>query len=143
MTIKQQIRMLEKHMNNLFPNLNIHFYVSKVSKFLGVPFGIGFLVTKGSGIGFLEFQVFNPCCKNLVSHFCCEKDIFFRPWQNILFIRQMQLNSLLYRHDRPSFLANQNNNTDFLPALKLTIIIIISPTDQPELILPTAHTTKN
>ena len=79
MTIKQHIRMLEKHMNNLFPNLNIHFYVSKGSKFLGVPFGIGFLVTKGSGIGFLEFQVFNPCCKNLVPHFCCKKIFFFDP----------------------------------------------------------------
>ena len=107
-----------------------------------VPFGISFVVTKGSGTGFLEFQVFNPCWKNLLSHFCREKDIFSRPRQNMLSIRQRQLNSLLYRLDRPSFLVNQdNNNTDFLPALKLSIIIIISPTDRHKLILPTACTT--
>ena len=108
-----------------------------------VPFGINFLVTKGFAIGFLEFQVLNPHCKNLVSHFCCEKYIFFRPRKNMLSIRPKQLNSLLYRPGLPSFSVHQNNNTNFLPVLKLSIIIIISPTDRPELSLPTAHTTKN
>ena len=34
MSIKQHVRILEKHMNSLFPNLNIHFYVSKRSKYV-------------------------------------------------------------------------------------------------------------
>ena len=34
MTIKQHVRILEKHMVNIFPNLNIHSYVSKRSKYV-------------------------------------------------------------------------------------------------------------
>ena len=34
MIIKQHVRILEKHLNSLFPSLNIHFYVSRRSKYV-------------------------------------------------------------------------------------------------------------
>ena len=34
MTIEQHVRILERHMNSLFRNLNIHFYVSKRTKYV-------------------------------------------------------------------------------------------------------------
>ena len=34
MLIKQQVRMLEKHMKSLFPGIKIHFYISRRSKYV-------------------------------------------------------------------------------------------------------------
>ena len=34
MLINQHVRILEKHLNSLFPNLNIRFYVSRRSKYV-------------------------------------------------------------------------------------------------------------
>ena len=34
MIINQHVRILEKHLNSLFPSLNIHFYVSRRSKYV-------------------------------------------------------------------------------------------------------------
>ena len=34
MLINKDVRILEKHLNRFFPNLNIHFYVSRKSKYV-------------------------------------------------------------------------------------------------------------
>ena len=107
-----------------------------------VPLGTSSLVTKGSGISFLEFQVFKPRCKNLVPYYFA-KNIFFVDPDRICYPSWESILILCYTGPiDPHLLVNQNN-TDFLPALKLSIIIIISPTDQLELILSTAHKIKH
>ena len=81
MLTNQHIRIIEKHLNNLFPNLNIRFYASRRSKYvyMGLDCALFTLKDYGGIIAEIKDAMFDELDKRF--SFCCPQLVHTVKWK--------------------------------------------------------------